>query len=124
MSFTCWSWFRPLRAPCLRLWKALSVGAKRVKPSEFDLSWLSIWITCWVSFRRRIRVVNCPPFSRIAVRFTAPAGAGAGAWPWVWEIRKSVVSVRSVRVRGLNAMLYGRRIIKNMKKEKWWRVLW
>ncbi|RDX99810.1 hypothetical protein CR513_17084, partial [Mucuna pruriens] len=43
MSCTFSSSLRSLRAPGLRFWKALSVGAKSVKPCEFDFSWLSIW---------------------------------------------------------------------------------
>nr|KYP53340.1 hypothetical protein KK1_024719 [Cajanus cajan] len=104
MSFTFWSSLRPLRAPDFRFMKALSVGAKRVKPCEFDFSWLSIWVSCWVSFRSRIRVVYCPPFSRMAVRFRLPEGEGAGAWAWAWALRQ-IVRVRRMRVRGVEAML-------------------
>jgi len=67
-----------LRVPGFRLLKALSVGAKRVRPWKELLSWLVIWSPTWVDFRRRIRVVYCPPFSRIAVRLSG-AGVGPGA---------------------------------------------
>ena len=56
-----------------------------------------------MSFRSFIRVVYCPPFSRIAVRFTAPDGDGAGAWAWAWaRAMRNVVRVRRMSVEGVH----------------------
>lgn len=91
-------------APDLRFWNALSVGAKIVKPCEVVFSWLSIWVSCCVSFKRRIRNVYCPPFSRIAVMLIGPEGAGAGAsvvWAWAWRIQR----VRRISARGVTVVV-------------------
>lgn len=66
--------------PGLRLEKALSVGAKMVRPWLELLSWVLIWSASWVLFNSRIKVVYWPAFSRIAVMLVGPDGAGDTAW--------------------------------------------
>jgi len=78
-SFFCWS-LRELRKPGLRLEKALSFGANRVRPPLVVRSWELIWLETCVAWRRRIRVVNPPAFLRILMMSVGGAeGAGAGA---------------------------------------------
>lgn len=70
----------------MRFVKALSVGAKTVRPSVVELSWLWIWVATWVWERRRRKVVYWPALSRMPVKFSGPDGAGAGAvWASAWK---------------------------------------
>lgn len=90
---------KSFKVPALRFVKALSVGARTVRPSVEELSWLWIWVATWVWVRRRRKVVYWPALSRIPVKFSGPGGAGAGAvWAWAWMKRKAV---RERRMRGM-----------------------
>lgn len=64
--------------PDLRLTKALSVGANTVRPWFELLSCVLIWSSCWVFPSRRMKELNWPAFSRIAVMFGGPDDAAAG----------------------------------------------
>ena len=79
----CWS-LSELIVPDFRLAKALSVGANTVRPWFELLSCVLIWSSCWVFSSRRMKEVNWPPFSRIAVMFGGPDGAAAGTWAEVF----------------------------------------
>lgn len=74
------------KVPDLRLEKALSVGANMVMPLFVLLSCPRSWLATAVAFRRRMKRVNWPAFSRILVTLVGPGGAGAragaraGAW--------------------------------------------
>ena len=65
--------------PALRLEKALSVGAKMVRPWLELLSWELIRSATWLAVRSLMKVVNWPPFSRTLVMFVGPDGAGESA---------------------------------------------
>ncbi|KAL4295933.1 hypothetical protein GQ457_12G026690 [Hibiscus cannabinus] len=78
-SSTFCSSLREFNVPDLRLAKALSVGAKMVIPLLELFSWPSSWLATCVDFRRRMKRVNWPAFSRILVTFVGPEGAGAAA---------------------------------------------
>src|ERR1044072_9490260 len=105
MSFTFKSCVRSSRILEWRCWKALFVGAKRVNPSEVELSWLWILVSSWNSLRKLIRVVYSLPFFWISVRFTELEGAGveASVWAWVWEMMRKRKGTR-MRGRGFEAM--------------------
>ncbi len=66
---------REFSAPDLRLEKALSVGAKMVRPWLELLTCVLIWSASWVLFSNRMRVVNWPALVRIPVMFVGPDGA-------------------------------------------------
>lgn len=75
----CWS-ERELSVPDARLLKALSVGAKIVRPWLELPSSVSIWLASWVLLSSLIKVVNWPAFSRIWVMFVWLEGEDDGAW--------------------------------------------
>lgn len=92
--------------PALRLVKALSVGAKTVRPSVELLSWFVIWDATWVWIRRRMKVVYWPFLSRMPVKLSGPAGPGAGAvWAWVWGVKRRRKEKAAVRVGRMRAAM-------------------
>jgi len=70
---------RPFSVPVLSLVKALSLGAKKVRPSYEFLSWLVSCSEIRVACRSRSSVEYCPPLSRMLVRLSSPGGDGPGA---------------------------------------------
>ena len=66
-----------LSVPALRLEKALSVGAKMVRPWFELLSCELMRSATCVALSSLMKVVNWPAFSRILVMLVGPAGAGA-----------------------------------------------
>lgn len=67
---------REFSAPDLRLEKALSVGAKMVRPWLELLACELIWSASCVLFSSLMKVVYWPAFSRIPVMFVGPDGGG------------------------------------------------
>lgn len=109
MSLTWSSGLNLFRVPGLRFWKALSVGANTVMPSDELLTWMLICFPIWVVFKRRIKVTNWPPFSRIAVMLMGPAGPGAGAAGWaVTSVERKMAARRrkGARVRWMVAIAF------------------
>ena len=63
-----------LRVPVFRFEKALSVGAKTVKPLPGFLSWVLIRESTWLLFSSPMKVVNLPAFVRTAMMSAGPEG--------------------------------------------------
>lgn len=61
-------------------------------------AWFSIWLPIGVVPKRRMRVADWPPSSRIAVRLSGPVGVGAGAegdWAWTLGVVTKTDAVKS-----------------------------
>lgn len=101
MSWICCLSVSLFSVPAGRFEKALSVGANTVIPSVEVLTWLLIWSEISLSVRKRMKVVNWLPSSRMAVMLMGPAGAGPGAegvTAWERERRRRRVRVERERV--------------------------